>query len=69
LYLSNNQTYAINNRRSFDSLSHWLDDVKNFAKKEVVIAVVGTKCDLEEERVVTKEEGHLMASKINAIFY
>lgn len=48
---------------------HWLEDVKNFAKKEVIIAVVGTKCDLEEERVVAKEEGINMAAKINAIFY
>jgi Ras-related protein Rab-11A len=40
------QTYAIDNRPSFDNLARWLNDVKNFAKKEVIVAIVGNKCDL-----------------------
>ena len=31
--------------------------------------MVGTKCDLDGERAVTKEEGEAMAGKIGAIFY
>lgn len=63
------KTYGIDNRPSFDNLARWLSDVKNFAKKEVIVAIVGNKCDLEGERAVPREEGQSLAKKINAIFY
>lgn len=63
------KTYAIDNRSSFDNLTRWLNDVKNFAKKEVIVAIVGNKCDLEAERAVKKEEGLALAKKIDAIFF
>jgi hypothetical protein len=43
--------------------------VRNYAKQEVTIALAATKCDLEVERVVSKEEGQALANKINAAFY
>lgn len=46
-----------------------MNDVKNYAKKEVIVAIVGNKSDLEEERAVKKEEGQVLAKKIDAIFY
>jgi len=46
-----------------------MEDVKNFAKKEVVVAIVGNKCDLKEDRAVSKEEGEALAGKMGAIFY
>jgi GTPase SAR1 family protein len=49
------QTYAIDNRNSFNGLARWLEDVKNYAKKEVIVAVIGNKCDLDNERAIRKE--------------
>ena len=32
------------------------------------VVLVGNKCDLEEKRVVTREEGEMMAASIGATF-
>ena len=49
--------YAINNRDSFQHAETWLNDLKNQANPNVRVFLVGNKSDLENERVVTKEEG------------
>ena len=49
------QTYAINDHGSFDSLTRWHKDIQNYAKKDVVLAVVGSKCDLDSDRTVSKQ--------------
>ena len=49
--------YAINNRDSFQHSETWLNDLKNQANPNVKVFLVGNKSDLENERVVSKEEG------------
>ena len=49
------QTYAINDHGSFESLTRWHKDIQNYAKKDVVLAVVGSKCDLDSDRTVSKQ--------------
>ena len=49
--------YAINNQDSFTHAETWLNDLKNQANPNVRVFLVGNKSDLENERVVTKEEG------------
>ena len=49
--------YAINNRDSFQHAEVWLNDLKNQANPNVKVFLVGNKSDLENERVVSKEEG------------
>ncbi len=34
-----------------------------------MVAIAGTKCDLESERVVQKEEGRALAATIHADFH
>ena len=48
--------YAINNRDSFQHAENWLSELKNQSNPNVRVFLVGNKCDLENERVVTKEE-------------
>ena len=48
--------YAINNRESFLHAETWLNDLKNQANPNVRVFLVGNKSDLENERVITKEE-------------
>ncbi|VDO24316.1 unnamed protein product [Haemonchus placei] len=52
--------YDITCKQSFNSLQRWIDDVSKFAAPNVVKLLVATKCDLEEQRVVEKEEGELV---------
>ncbi|EPB67782.1 Ras family protein [Ancylostoma ceylanicum] len=45
----------------------WIDDVSKFAAPNVVKLLVATKCDLEEQRVVEREEGEIV-QRANGMF-
>ena len=49
--------YAINNRNSYEHAESWLNDLKNQSNPNVRVFLIGNKCDLEDQRVVSKEEG------------
>ena len=49
--------YDITNRQSFDDINFWLNDIEKIANKNTVKLLVGNKCDLENEREVTFQEG------------
>ena len=49
--------YAINNRNSYEHAENWLNDLKNQSNPNVRVFLIGNKCDLEDQRVVSKEEG------------
>lgn len=59
--------YDITCKQSFNSLQRWIDDVSKFAAPNVVKLLVATKCDLEEQRVVEREEGELV-QRANGMF-
>ena len=49
--------YAINNKESFQHAETWLNDLKNQSNPNVRVFLVGNKSDLENERVISKEDG------------
>ena len=55
--------YNITNRESFDSLNSWLTEIKKNANQNLSLILVGTNCDLENERKVTYKEGKDFATK------
>ena len=55
--------YNITNRESFDSLNSWLTEIKKNANQNLSLILVGTNCDLENERKVTYQEGKDFARK------
>ena len=56
--------YSIDDRESFDSLKSKYDRiVKNKAEEIYSIIIVGNKCDLEDKRKVTLEEGQSYAKE------
>ena len=55
--------YNITDRDSFDSLNSFLIEIRKNAKKDISIILVGTNCDLEDERIVTYQEGKDFATK------
>jgi Ras-related protein Rab-1A len=58
-------TVAINNRDSFINLKKWLHSIKDNNKNDnIQMIVVGSKCDLAEERVVKKEELKAQADEL-----
>ena len=49
--------YAINNKESFQHAENWLNDLKNQSNPNVRVFLVGNKSDLEDQRVISKEDG------------
>jgi len=42
--------YDVTNRESFVHVRNWLDEINNYAQKNVNILLVGNKNDLEDKR-------------------
>jgi len=55
--------YDVNKRDSFNNLSSWLHDLRAHADPDIVVLVVGTKCDRDLDRQVSYEEGHEFAQR------
>ncbi len=50
-------------------MEKWYEQAQKDASKEVSIILVGNKCDLENERKVSKEKGEEKAKSLNAPFF
>jgi len=62
--------YSIIERSTFDAASRFYDHILQVkGKEEVPIILVGSKCDLESDRDVPKEEGEALGKKWNCPFY
>ena len=60
--------YDITSKNSFEHVQNWIDDIKNQSPKTVLIILVGNKIDLEENRVISYDEGNEFATKNGLIF-
>jgi len=54
--------YNITDRGSFENLNSWLIEIEKNGKKDICKILVGTNCDLVEERIVTYQEGKEFAT-------
>uniref|UniRef100_A0A7S4NVZ5 Ras-related protein Rab-2A n=1 Tax=Paramoeba aestuarina TaxID=180227 RepID=A0A7S4NVZ5_9EUKA len=55
--------YDITRRETFDHLTTWLEDCRQYSNERIVITLIGNKCDLEHKREVSVEEGKAFAEK------
>ena len=60
--------YDISDRRTFDNIGKWLENIKETKGENFPMIIVGNKCDLTEEREISKEEGEKLA-KDNGISF
>ena len=61
--------YDITCKESFEKLNFWYEQIKLNAPEHTKCMVVGNKCDLEEKREVSKEEGDNFSKEQNIKFY
>ncbi|CAI5447828.1 unnamed protein product [Caenorhabditis angaria] len=59
--------YDMTCKQSFSSLQRWIDDVSKFAAPNVVKLLIGTKCDLEDQRAVDRDEAEML-QRANGMF-
>ncbi len=46
-----------------------MKDVRDHSKNDTIVVLVGNKIDLEEERVVSTEEGKALALSMKTLFF
>ena len=61
--------YDITDLESFQNLSSWLIEIEKNASKNVYKILVGNKCDMENERKVTFEQGKDFADQYGMKFF
>ena len=61
--------YDITDLESFQNLNSWLIEIEKNASKSVYKMLVGNKCDMENERKVTVEQGKDFASQYGMKFF
>ena len=61
--------YDITSRDSFNDIKNWIDDCINYSPKTVLMALIGNKCDLKDNRAISTEEGQELAGKYGILFY
>ncbi|XP_010999992.1 PREDICTED: ras-related protein RABA5d-like [Populus euphratica] len=60
--------YDISRRTTFDSIGRWLDELQTHSDTTVARMLVGNKCDLENIRDVSVEEGKSLAEAEGLFF-
>jgi len=60
--------YDITRHETFEHLTTWLEDCRKYSNSNIVIMLIGNKCDLENKRQVTKEEGEAFAKEHSLLF-
>ena len=61
--------YDITDLESFQNLNSWLIEIEKNASKNVYKILVGNKCDMENERKVTTEQGKEFADQYGMKFF
>jgi len=52
-------------RESFSHVDNWLDEVNKYVNESTCKILIGNKCDLEDERVVGKDQGLNLARQFS----
>lgn len=55
--------YDITRHSTFDSVNHWIKEVENFGASNVVLVLIGNKCDLDDQRQVPFQKACSMAKE------
>ena len=53
---------------TFQNVRQWLQEIERYASESVIKLLIGNKCDMEDDRQVTMEQGKELASTLNVTF-
>ena len=55
--------YDITRKSSFDKIEFWKEEIVNFAEPDIIIVLVGAKVDLQEKRVIMRDDAVIYLEK------
>ncbi|XP_056610013.1 RAB3D, member RAS oncogene family, b [Triplophysa dalaica] len=61
--------YDITNQDSFSTVQDWATQIKTYSWDNAQVILVGNKCDLEDDRLVTTEDGLRLADELGFQFF
>uniref|UniRef100_A0AC35U807 Ras-related protein Rab-3 n=1 Tax=Rhabditophanes sp. KR3021 TaxID=114890 RepID=A0AC35U807_9BILA len=61
--------YDITNEESFNSVQDWCTQIKTYSWENAQVVLVGNKCDMDDERVVSYERGRQLADQLGLEFF
>ena len=61
--------FDLTKQSTFQSVRRWIVAVNQYCPARVATILVGTKCDLEEDRVISKEEAESLAADNNMMYF
>ena len=60
--------YDITKQKSYESVGRWMEEVREHATDQIVVMLVGNKCDLKHLQAVPKEEVETFAKEKKLLF-
>ncbi|CAL2032843.1 unnamed protein product [Caenorhabditis brenneri] len=60
--------FDITDRRSFERVKNWVLEIKTCLGKTAEILIVGNKTDLEDERLISRQDAEVYADSENALY-
>ena len=54
--------------KSFDNIKTWIRNIEQHASEDVEKMILGNKCDMEDKRVVSTEQGQQLAQQFGVAF-
>ena len=60
--------YDVTDQKSFENIKTWFGNVEQHASEDVNKILIGNKCDWEDRRVVSKEQGQALADSLGVPF-
>ena len=61
--------YSITDKRSFDDIELWLKEIKIHSNPDAKIFIIGNKIDLEDDRVISTEEGINLKNNFSCYYF
>lgn len=60
--------YDITDRKTYVSVTKWINDIKKLAQEEVQLVIVGNKHDLEDQREIKSDQGEKISQAYKTSF-
>ena len=60
--------YDVTRRETFDHIASWLEDARKYGNPNMTFMLIGNKCDQDDHRIVSKEEGEQFAKEKGLLF-
>eukprot|EP00794_Sanderia_malayensis_P007890 gene7890-8743_t len=61
--------YDITNPESFKAVTDWASQIKTYSWDNSQVVLIGNKCDMEDERAVSFEQGNKLAEQLGFQFF